>query len=721
MDSRFEAKQLKVLLIEPSSSTRAIITETLRDHGIADITGISEPKDALSILEVEPVDWIISAVYANEQVNAFHLLQLVTENGILLPTRMSLLLSDDEKELLPSAYSLGLMSHHPKVITKEVLTQEWAGLFAKFTEHHYNLAFVAADYLRGYLNEICDHPLALNLESNLWKVFPEQFSLLENALPHLQELGEDEKLKENLHKLKLIYGETEEDKWAFLKAAYLPDQDVEGGEGGEADDGLNYKILSRALVVEPDETLHSIYTSIFEDFGADEVHICTDGEAALSYLAENPNPDLVVHEWRLAKVTGPLFLQKALGEGATESQFIVHSSLVAGPDVPLVKELGVATVVEKPMERSRLLKAVVQVIRQDASPRELVALERKVRFAVRKKDLSEAQASLSQYLQSAPSNDKNRFALEAECELLAGNPERAKELGLAAIKAGGHSIFVLSMMGKALSSMGDYSLALKCFEKAQEISPLNFRRLCDIAEIQSTLGQEDEANAAIEGAKAIAGEDDPEVVAAEAKVAVNSGKIEEAKTLLGKLDSLDNVVASLNNQAVAMARCGRYEDSFAQYKKTIESIPDDRPNIKAAVQYNLGLAYTRGERYEDAVAAFETLCSLPTKVGAKAKSLTQRLNKAIAGGTKIVLSSSAPAKTDQEGEAAKAPSGDDPTGHNGVLAHLVITKGSLCCYQIFTLEEHHSKVQGWLANPPRFSVRHSFKGGSDGEGEQQAS
>lgn len=712
MDNRFEAKQLKVLLIEPSSSTRAIITETLRDQGVEDITGITAPKDALSILEVEPVDWIISAVYANEEVNAFHLMKLVTEHGILLPTRISILVSDDEKELLPSAYSLGLLSHHPKVITKEVLTQEWTGLFTKLTNHGFNLAFVAAEYLRGYLNDICDHPMALNLESNLWRVFPEQFTLLENALPHLQELGDKDKMKENLKKLKLIYGESEQEKWEFLKAAYLPGDDVPEGEEAE----LNYKILATALVVEPDESLHSVYESIFKDFGAEKVHICTDGEAALTYLKANPNPDVIIHEWRLQKVTGPLFLQKALTDGGGESQFIVHSSLVAGPDVPLVKELGVATVVEKPMERSRLLKAIVQVVRQDANPRELTALARKVRFAVRKKDLVEARACLSQYQQNAPSNDKDRFALEAECELLADNAEKAKELGMAAIKAGGHSIFVLNMMGKALSRIGDYALALKCFEKAQEISPMNFRRLCDIAEIQSNLGNAEGAQEAIDGAKSIAGEDDPEVKATEVKVAVSGGDVGGAKTLMGQLDSLDNVVASLNNQAVAMARCGRYDDSFAQYKKTIDSIPDDRPEIKAAVQYNLGLAYTRGDRYQDALGQFEPLCDLETKVGAKAKSLTARLRKAIATNTKIVLTS---AKASSEGGSAEGGAGKDVEGQAEVSAHLLIKKGSLCCYQIFTLAEPHQKVKGWLDNPPRFTVRESFQ--NQGSGDQQAS
>lgn len=706
MDYRFEAKQLNVLLIEPSSSTRAIIIETLKDHGITNTTGISEPKDALPILEVEPVDWIISGTYAGDAVNAFHLLKLITEHGILLPTRVSLLVRDEEKDLLPTAYSLGLLSHHPKVITKEVLTQEWDQLFARLTEHRYNLAMVAADYLRGYLNDICDHPAALALETELWKTFPEEFKLLENALPHLQELGETERMMRTLQKLKLIYGETEQDKWAFLKAAYLPDVDVENGE----DDGLRYKFLDSALIVEPDETLHEVFTSILTDFGAADIKICTDGEEALAYLSENPNPDVIIQEWRLRKVTGPLLLQKALSNGGTESQFIVHSSLVAGDDIPLVKELGVARVVEKPAERSSLLKAIIQVIRQDSNPRELEAIARKVRFALRKKDAVEARACLSQYQQSATKNDMTCYALEAECELLEGNFEKAKELGMAAIKTGGHSIFVLNMMGKALSNLGDYQLALKCFEKAQEISPLNFRRLCEIAEVQASLGNAEGAKTAIEDAKAIAGEADPDIATAEVKVAVNSGDLAGAKKLMSQLDSLDTVVASLNNQAVALARCGRYEDSYAQYKKTIDSIPDDRPQIQAAVQYNLGLAYTRGELYDDALAAFVPLTQLKSKVGAKARSLTARLKKAIEHGTKIVLSTaSAPkaaSETDEGGEPLPETQASKNPGE--VEAHLIVKKGSLCCYQIFTPLEPHAKLQKWLASAPRFAVRRSF-------------
>lgn len=709
MDYRFEAKQLTVLLIEPSSSTRAIIIEILRENGIAHITGIAEPKDALPILEVEPVDWIITGTYAGDTVNAFHLMKLITEHGILLPTRVSLLVRDEEKDLLPTAYSLGLLSHHPKVITKEVLTKEWSQLFTKLTEYRYNLALVAADYLRGYLNEICDHPAALALETELWRTFPEEFTLLENALPHMQELGETEQMMRTLHKLKLVYGESEQDKWAFLKAAYLPDREVENGEN-EEDDGLNYKLLSSALVVEPDETLHEMFSSVLTDFGAEHIEICTDGAKALAYLSEHPNPDVIIQEWRLREVTGPLFLQKALSNGGSESQFIVYSSLVTGDNVPLVKELGVAKVVEKPAERSTLLKALIQVIRQDSNPRELEALARKVRYALRKKDSVEARACLSQYQQSAQTNDMNCFALEAECELLDGNYEKAKELGMAAIKTGGHSIFVLNMMGKALSNLGDYKLALKCFEKAQEISPLNFRRLCEIAEVQASLGNEEGAKTAIADAKAIAGEGDPDIATSEVKVAVNAGDIAGAKKLMSQLDSLDTVVASLNNQAVALARCGRYDDSYSQYQKTIDSIPDDRPQIRAAVQYNLGLAYTRGERYEDAVTTLDGLKELKSKVGDKARSLTERLKKAIDSGTKIVLSTSSAPKVASETTAAGSPLPEQQATANPgeVEAHLIVKKGSLCCFQIFVPPEPHAKMQKWLGNAPRFAVRQSF-------------
>lgn len=705
MDQRFESKQLKVLIIEASSSMRAILTETLRDQGLTDITGMTSIKDALGILEVEAVDWIVTTTFSKEPLNAFHLLKLITENGALLATRVSLLIGDDEKELLPPAYSLGLMSHHPVAMTKELLGKEWQQLYDRISGHKQNLSLVAADYLRGYLDETCDHGSALALETQLWQAFPEQFELLEQALPHMQELGEEDLLKDTLKKLRLIYGEDEKDKWEFLRCTYLPAQDVESDD--ELDTGNNP--IKQVVVIDPDETLHSIYESIFADFGAEGVTIFTDGAKALAHLEANPNPDLIIQEWRLPEVTGPLFLQKAIGKDALESQFVVHSSLLNGKDIPLAQELGVATVVEKPLERSRLVKGIVQVVRQHDTPTELISLARKVRFAVRRKDLTEAQACLSEYQQVAPSHDTNRYELEAECELLAGNSEKAKELAMSALKAGGHSIFVLNTLGRALVNMGDYPLALKCYARAQEISPMNFRRLCEIAEINSTLGEGEEAQAAIESAKAIAGDDDPEVAATEAKVAINSGDADKAKTLLSQLDSLESVVAALNNQAVAFARYGKYEDSFAQYQKTIDSIPDDKPAIKAAVQYNLGLAYTRADRYEDAVAMFEPLGDLKSKVGAKAKSLLTRLKAALNGGTKIVLSSDA--KKDSESDGFR----DEVE----LAAHLRIKAGTLCCYHIFTLDELPSKVEGWLENMPRFAIRRGFKAPS--ENSQKAS
>lgn len=715
MDQRFKGTNLKTLVIEASSSTRAILTETLRDQGQTDITGMTSVKDALGILEVEPVDWIITTSFTKDPVSVFHLLDLITNHGTLLATRVSLLISDEEKELLPSAYSLGLMSHHPVIITKEVLAGEWKNLFSKFAEHNYNLAFVAADFLGRHLKDIDDHGLALRLYTKLWETFPEQFELLEQALPHIQELGRDDQLKATLKKLKMIYGEAEKAKWQELRDTYLPAQDV------ETDDELETEAsgMGAVVVVDPDETLHSIYEEIFTSFGAASCHVFSDGGVALEHLENNPNPEIILQEWRLPTTTGPLFLQKAIAKGGIESQFIVHSSLVTGHDVPLVQELGVAKVVDKPLERSRLVKAIVQTLRQHNDPKEQIALARKVRFALRKRDLTEARACLSEYQQgteqSASQGNAEGLILAAECELLAGEAERAKELAMAAIKAGGSSLEVLNVLGKALFAMGDYPLALTCYAKAQDISPMNFRRLCDIAEIQSSIGEEQEADAAIEKAKDITGEGDPEVAAAEAKVAVNSGDAEAAKSLLSQLDSLEAIVATLNNQAVALARFGKFDESYAQYQKTIDSIPDERGDIKAAIQYNLGLAYTRADRYDEAVKALEPLSELTSKVGAKAKSLATRVSAAIEGGTKVVLAgSSSEGSTD---ESAKKSEKD----RNDVTGLLRIKSGSLCCFKIFNLDEPHPKVAEFLEQMPRFNSRQSFKSPTDDEDKAQAS
>ena len=52
-----------------------------------------------------------------------------------------------------------------------------------------------------------------------------------------------------------------------------------------------------------------------------------------------------------------------------------------------------------------------------------------------------------------------------------------------------------------MMKLRDFTSALKCFEKAQSLSPLNIERLCQIAEANSEIGAQEAAKENIDDAK----------------------------------------------------------------------------------------------------------------------------------------------------------------------------------------------------------------------------
>lgn len=93
----------------------------------------------------------------------------------------------------------------------------------------------------------------------------------------------------------------------------------------------------------------------------------------------NDPPDLIVMEWRLPKVTGPMLLQRMRAHGMHLPSIIVNSSLVKRKDETLLKEMGVATVLEKPTKRGDYLNALAWVVGQARKPTEGKFLETTIR------------------------------------------------------------------------------------------------------------------------------------------------------------------------------------------------------------------------------------------------------------------------------------------------------------------------------------------------------
>ncbi len=66
MDVFFRDRDVKVLVVDPSGASRTLLSEVIRSLGFADVNGVPNLKDALGVLEVEKVRWLITPVFPDQ-------------------------------------------------------------------------------------------------------------------------------------------------------------------------------------------------------------------------------------------------------------------------------------------------------------------------------------------------------------------------------------------------------------------------------------------------------------------------------------------------------------------------------------------------------------------------------------------------------------------------------------------------------------------------------
>ena len=710
MDQAFKDKSAKIVVIEGSGASRTLVSEVLRKAGFTDITGVPEVKDAVGILEAENVDWVITSIFDDQPVNALHLLKISTEVPELVDMRISIMASEDELKFLPAAYKFGALSHHSKPFTKESLTEDVDLLLKRYEEEGYRSSFVAGHYLRSCLMELEKYDDLLQFEKALIKTYPSEDGLLFNLVPPLAKLDKKDDAKSVLRQIKMV-DPSKEEAVKECCSKYLDGEDLAGAEG----ESFNFLSLDSVVVVDSDSGIQNNLKGLLGEIGVENVHCFDDGEAAAAFVKQNPNPSLILMEWRIPKMAGPLLVQRFRVDGAPSTPIMVVSSLLEKDDMPLVREIGVATVVEKPFQKEELLSKLIWTIQQDRMPSEQGTMERKIREHLKNKNIDEAMAIRANFMNdnSIPQGDKS--AIEAEFCFIQRRYEDARDHGIEAIKQNGDSLIVLNLLGKTLMLLRDFEVALRCFQKAQSMSPMNIERLCQIAEVQSEMGDEEEAKKTMDGAKELDA-DNTQIKETETKIAINAGDTETAKKLMGQLDAIDNIVSFMNNSAVAMARCEMVDQGIEQYRKTLKSIPDDREDTKAIVMFNLAMAHARADELDEAKIHLGRAINIESRVKTRAQNLLKRITTALEKGSAFNLNLSAnkdnPADVNAPGGAA---SGGDasaeenkdelPAIHLEVLAAVKAVAGSQAGFMIFLPENIDPDAAKLLENQPRFMKR----------------
>ncbi len=689
MEAGFRDFDQKVIAVDSSGGSRTVISELLKNSGFKNIQGMPGIKELIGLLEVEPASWILTSVFPSQLTNLMQLLLLINRVPSLRKIRVSAFVEASELPLLPAAFEHGLLSYHMKPFTRDSLDAEFQSLANEFKISEGNTTLVAATYLRKALNAIGNFQELLSFEQQLMKFQTGNVNQMLNIVHPLIKLNKNDEALALLSQILVIDPSLDKSVQAIL-AQQLNGASLPKIKPGKAPPpGINFLNLKSAVVVDNDSSVQAELTRVLKALGTETIRCFDDGKTALEALIEVKENDLIIQEWRIPRLTGPLFMQKAKDEASQTAPFIVYSSLIQPTDVPFVREMGVTTVIPKPSNHADLIKNIIWTIQQEHSPTEPATIERKIRKAIAKKDWFLVDILGARYLSIPSISAGARDLVQAEIAFGRGKVEEARNFALNSFKNAADSIFVLNLLGRIMTQLHELPMALKCYQKAQELAPHNLERLCQIAEIQAEL-HETEKSDDIQAKVLKMDASSERLKETRAKIAIKDGHVDVAKKILENIRSVENVISYMNNLAVSMARHGEVAEGIEQYKKTIRSLPVNRADLIAVVHYNLALAYIRANDYESALAELDLATFNPkSKVQKKALSLIKRLHAAKSQGITFQLQQDEPQaapvfETNDKGEIVYSSGGGEPVKPiPEETLEIELRAGHNCCLGIY--------------------------------------
>lgn len=664
-----------ILIIEPKTDVGRLVRDVVKECGATDAVITDCVKAAWQYLQTadRPPDWIITFPDPDSRFNLFHLLRLVVLDPEMAKTRVSLIMTEDDKELLPLAFDMGLLSYHKKPFTKIALKAEIDTLLKALPADpnmHYE---VATEYLRTFMNEREDFDGRVKLEKSLAAKFPKvtQYFL---SLAEAQILaGKNDDARKTLGAAKHLGSNLS------LGVKQLSDL-VDPIEGGEATVAESFGIKS-ALIVETDGAIVNQIQKIFETIGIKTLETSSNGKEALDWLLKNGEPSFALMEWKLPVISGPALVQRIRQANMIGLPIIVMSSQLKEKDRNLLKEIGVAAVVPKPFSNEEMISEIVNVFQVERFSSSALEMERKIRQMYASGQLDQAQAQYQEFKKLSGVPKGLNLLVEATVKYHSGAYAEARDLASDALKEKGEAVVILNLLSKIFLKLGDKDSALKCLNRAQEFSSDNLERLVMMAETYAEKGDAGKAKEVIGDAKKVDASNEL-VIQAEAEVAITIGESQNAKSIIGQMDSAQGLIANMNNRAVLMVTNGDAKGAIDLYQNALASIPDHMATEKEILLYNSSLAYARLNKPSEAEKNLKLLLTLTSNkvTTEKAQSLLKRVEQAIQSKQSVKLNMSQDKKPPDLPSLSAKP----------VALHL--RAGQMCLHGIFDATERYTEA-----------------------------
>lgn len=616
--------QVKLGIVARTQTQRRQIVDALNLLHLEGLLEFANFFELAVAIDKKEVDWVLCTYLDEEGSSLLDQLPEMTHSALSSPVYCFALLKPAEQTQLPQLFNAGLfgwgeLSEAPDAIADHFYR------FMKLLEHTAETHLAALASLEPHLRRNKLWQEALALCEAILHLYPhsDQARLLQiEAYIGIGELGRAEFLLRDME----LYDPEVAKRVATLRESLL----------GENEN--HHKLLATqyametALIVDPQAKSLELLQSRLRELGFRRILAFTNGEDAAAAI-KGERIHFALLAWECPGLSGPYLLQRIREEGNFDLPILIITEMLDRADTQLVKDMGVAYVLKKPVQSEQLTIAAAWAISQAKNPTEAASIERKILGCLGRGDRDNARY-MYQKLQSIPTRDPVKDKYIKACLLYSeGRFKQAKDLLIEATHMSkGDNVRVAAMLAKCLMRLGDTKAAVTILKKVSGFSPKNIERLCSLAEVAI---QDNDLHVAEESLIEAEKQDPGARVVTETKVklAAVTGQTDLALDLMKLIADAERVVSYMNNLAVASVKSAETAEGIRLYKNCQRLIPQDRPDLQAIVAYNLGLALIKNKEHSlGSVYIKQALAKGESPVLQRAKSLLQRFDEAKQGG-----------------------------------------------------------------------------------------
>ena len=504
-----------------------------------------------------------------------------------------------------------------------------------------------------------------------------------------------------MYQIKLLSPEHQE-RIQEISSEFLGKADLDSEEIEDIASLLHY---NRCILVDPDEDSSHKIRAALTAIGFADILYFKDPVKALGWIRKNGKPDLLITEWALPALPGPIFLYKLYNRLGIQTPTLVCNAKLTDKDSMLIQELGVTKVIRKPFSEEEIKEAIIWTLKEELNPKSPTVLMKRLRHALNQKDDEATRLIRDQIARTNSISPGQMKQVEAEIAYANSCFQHAKKHALEALSYGNNTIDLLELLSRAMMKLRDFDGALRVLDNVKLMSPFNVNHLCSIAECHLETGDDSNFDKVIAEAKQIDSTDE-RVIETEAKGALKRGHIETARKLLEQLRSFKEVLAFMNNRAVTMIRTGNFHDGIDLYQQALKALPLGKKELKAVVLYNLGLAYARSDQLEEAVNVLTQSenCQNATR-RKKIKHLKKRIIRSIEKGSPLVLNTKVELSESEEAEKMQ----ELKEIERGMKLSTTISSDDYCLASLYKTALGHEEAEAVMAKQVAFNLRGTIK------------